>query len=67
MIMDNVVRKKFNLEAVYVIENNDGEELVYHSELMKEGKKYPIIWNGEKFVLVKTDGKISLYKFYPEK
>ena len=51
---------KINLEPVYIAEETN--ELVYHSRMMEKGKKYYVKWDGERFMLIKDDENVTIYK-----
>lgn len=57
----NHVSEKINLEPVYVIKETN--ELVYNSRMMEKGKKYPVVWGGERFMLIKEDDGVTIYRF----
>ena len=59
--------RRFAFEPVYVVEVDGERRLVYNSNMMEPDKEYPVIWNEEHFVLIKTGSEVSIYKFYPEK
>ena len=57
---------KISTRPVYVRMSDDGdEELVYDSDMMREGKKYCVEWSGERCVLIKNHGKVDMYFFKP--
>ena len=57
----NRILKKIVLKPVYVTE--DTNELVYNSRMMEKGKKYYVVWDGERFMLIKDDKDVIIYKF----
>lgn len=55
------ILENMRLVAVYVRE--DTNDLVYHSEMMVKGRKYPVTWYGEHFILLKDDDGVHVYRF----
>lgn len=53
--------KRIFLEPVYV--EADTNELVYNSKIMEEGKEYHVVWDDERFILIKKDDGVSIYRF----
>ena len=54
-------------DPVYVVKNNNEEELRYNSKNMTLNKIYEVIWNGEQYGVLKTNTKIEILKFEPDK
>lgn len=52
---------RIKLEPVYVIKETN--ELVYHSRMMEKGKKYHVVWDNERFMLIKEDDCVNIYRF----
>lgn len=57
----NHILKRINLEPVYVVEETN--ELVYNSKMMEKEKEYPVVWDGERFMLIKGDDGVTIYRF----
>jgi hypothetical protein len=55
-------------EPVYLSRNESGEEcIVYNSFVMELGKRYPVKYKGEKWILVKTGTGVDFMKFHADK
>ncbi len=52
---------------VYVRTVDGIEEVAYNSKVMKTDKPYRVTWNGEEFIVKKSDDYVDFYKFVPEK
>ena len=52
---------RIRLEPACVIKETN--ELVYHSRMMEKGKKYYVVWDNERFMLIKEDDCVNIYKF----
>ena len=57
----NRVLGRINLEPVYVVQETN--ELTYNSRMMEKGKEYHVVWDGERFMLVKGDDGVAIYRF----
>ena len=57
--------KNIFLEPVYI--ETDTNSLVYNSKIMEKGKKYHVIWDDKRFMLIKEDDGISIYRAEEEK
>ena len=49
-------------EPVYVTESDGKSMLMYDSSMMKEGKRYFVMWNGDPLALVKDGDNIIIYE-----
>ena len=62
-----IVHHRMDVEAVYVRKTDNGqEELVYNSNMMVKGKQYPVVWDGDHYLLIKEDNAVEFYKFHPD-
>lgn len=57
----NRVLERISLEPVYVVADTD--ELAYNSKMMEKGKEYHVVWGGERFMLIKRDDGVEIYRF----
>lgn len=57
----NRILESINLEPVYVVKETN--ELVYNSRMMEKGKKYHVEWDNERFMLIKDDDSVTIYRF----
>ena len=56
----NCIPIKIPQDPVYVLEATN--ELVYNSTMMKNGKKYYVVWDNERFMLIKNDDNVEIYR-----
>ena len=55
-------------KPVFIEKDQNGKEcLVYNSFMMEVGKMYPITYEGEKWVLKRTEKDVEFMKFHPNK
>ena len=57
----NRVLGRINLEPVHVVK--EANELTYDSRMMEKGKGHHVVWDGERFMLVKGDDGVAIYRF----
>lgn len=57
--------ERINLEPVYIAKETN--ELVYHSRLMEKGTKYYVKWGDERFMLIKDDKNVTIYRLADDK
>lgn len=51
---------------VYTKATSTGEELICQSRIMKVGERYPVIWEGKRLFVVKTDKDLEFYEVIEE-
>ena len=53
--------ERINLEPVYVMKETN--ELIYNSRMMEKGKEYHVDWDGERFMLIREEDSVNIYRF----
>lgn len=51
---------------VYTKTTSTGEELICQSRIMKVGERYPVVWEGKRLFVVKTDKDLEFYEVIEE-
>lgn len=51
---------------VFTRKGDDGDEIVYRTSEMDEGKLYTIEWNGDHYALRKSGRNVEIFKFRPD-